>query len=111
MSESDLNLNINDSGKSFEIQIGDVITVHLKENPTTPYRWELDNGSGNDVLSFVKSHYVLSESPQFGEGGMRSMTFKAISVGAANIQLKHWCKWEGDASIIEKFEAKITIRK
>lgn len=104
-------LNIYDSGKSFEIHLGDVITVHLNENPTTPYRWVLDKETNNNILSFVESHYALPENPQFGEGGIRSLIFKTKSEGAATIQLKHWCAWEGESSIIERFEVTILVKE
>ncbi|MCK5517404.1 MAG: protease inhibitor I42 family protein [Desulfobulbaceae bacterium] len=110
MSESELILTLNDSGKSFEIYLEDIITIHLNENRTTPYRWALDKETNTSNLSLQKSHYVLPRNSLFGDNGMLILTFKAKSVDTESIHLKHWCEWEGDDSIIERFNVSISVK-
>ena len=37
-----LKLTQADDNKSFSLHKGDELVIHLEENPTTGYRWEID---------------------------------------------------------------------
>ncbi len=109
MSKPELLLTLADSGKSFEVYPEEIITVHLNENRTTPYRWVLDKETNINILPLQKMHYALPEKPQFGEGGTLILSFRAKSVGITSIHLKHWCKWED--STIGRFDVTISVKE
>ncbi|WP_049752959.1 protease inhibitor I42 family protein [Psychromonas ingrahamii] len=106
---SKLTLMLDDTGKSFEVRRGDIITIQLKENRTTPYRWKLKSDTETHILPLQDSRYSLPKEPKFGEDGVLTLTFKAISVGTASIQLKHWCEWEGESSVSDRFDVSISV--
>jgi predicted secreted protein len=69
------------------------LELHLKENPTTGYRWTLaDTGTPVCVL---KEDEFKPESPKPGAGGIRTLTFTVRQTGESAISLRHQRKWGG----------------
>lgn len=106
---SELKLTEADKGKSFEVRRNDIVVIRLQENPTTGYRWEVDK-SDEKILALQGSEFLLPKDPKFGEGGTRVFKFKAKAAGTARIQLKHWQKWEGADSIIDRFDVTNVVK-
>jgi inhibitor of cysteine peptidase len=86
-----------DDGTSIEAVPGDALVVRLHENPTTGYRWALDELDG-DAVTLGVDDFEASEGGGVGSGGRRVFTFSAVGPGSASIALKLWRRWEGDAS-------------
>lgn len=61
-----LTLTHADKGKSFEARQNDVIILRLPENPTTGYRWALEE-MDEEILKLKDSDFALS--PDSGIGG------------------------------------------
>lgn len=104
-----LKLPQTDKGKSFKVHSDDIIVIRLEENPTTGYRWEVDKAD-DEILTLQSSDFSLAEGPRIGGGGMRIFILKAKSAGTAHIELKHWRKWEGEDSVIKRFDVTIMVR-
>jgi inhibitor of cysteine peptidase len=107
---SELRLTQADKGKSFEVHRDDVIAIYLKENPTTGYQWAVHEADDR-ILELQRTEFSLPEDPKIGQGGMRVFIFKAKTVGTGQIQLKHYREWEGDGSIIERFDVTVVLRE
>ena len=103
---SELNLTQTDNGKSFEVHRDDVVVIRLKENPSTGYRWAVNKADDR-----ISTSFSLPSDAKVGAGGTRAFTFKAGTVDTAHIQLKHWREWEGDDSIIDRFDITIVVRE
>ena len=97
------------NGKSVKVQVGDLITVSLDENPTPGFRWAIDN-SDEDVVTLLSSEYVAAPGSKVGGGGQRVVTFEARKAGISPIQLKLLRAWEGDSSIAERFDVTLRVR-
>lgn len=106
---SELNLTQADKGKSFEVHRDDVIVIRLKENPSTGYRWAVDKADDR-ILAFQSSEFSLPADTKIGGGGMRTFAFKAKTADTVHIQLKHWREWEGNDSIIDRFDVTVVAR-
>jgi inhibitor of cysteine peptidase len=102
-----LTLTQTDNGKSLTVGRGEKIVLHLHENPTTGFRWALEQAD-DEIVELVESNYSPRSGSGAGGGGQHSWTFTAQKVGSARIGLKLWRAWEGDKSIIERFT--VTIR-
>ncbi len=105
-----LALTAADSGKTLEVSSGDTLSIQLAENPTTGYRWAIQT-SDEPGLKLQNSEF----SPQsagvgVGVGGQRIFTFRAASSGTAHLQLKEWRQWEGDRSILNRFELTVQVK-
>ncbi len=98
-----------DNGKSVEVKTDGLITIRLSENPSTGYRWGVDQVN-SEVMTLENSDYAQTPGAAIGGGGERTFTFKALRAGNSPIQLKLWREWEGDKSIIQRFDVTIRVR-
>jgi len=96
-------------GKSIEAQVGDLITVSLNENPTTGFRWAIDE-SDDDAVALSSSEYAVTPRSRVGGGGRRVVTFEARKTGVSAIRLKLWHTWEGDSSVTQRFAITLRVR-
>ena len=97
-----------DDGGSLEVRQGDTLVLNLPENPTTGYRWAVDDANAG-ALQFEHSNYSPSTGAGIGGGGVRTFTFYAKSPGSAILKLKLWREWAGDASISDRFSVTIKV--
>lgn len=95
-----MELTEKDNGRTIDIVAGELVTVSLNENPTTGYRWEVENMSGLEIVSDL----FQSTGNAIGAGGIRLFQFRASSVGRHELLLKNWRKWEDDRSVVNRFE-------
>lgn len=82
-----------------------VLTVQLKENPTTGYRWIVEETSGIEQIgnNFMSDNGI-------GASGLRVFQFRTTHVGSYELRMKNWREWEGEASVIQRFQVKIIVK-
>ena len=95
-----------DNGRTVELPVGDEVALHLPENATTGYRWAIDSADAN--LVDIKEGQYVSASEKMGGGGEAQWLIKAKAPGATSIKLKRWRQWEGESSVVQRYE--ITLR-
>jgi predicted secreted protein len=95
-----------DNGRTVELPVGDEVALRLPENATTGYRWAIDSADAN-LVDIKEGQYVLT-SEKMGGGGEAQWLIKAKAPGATSIKLKRWRQWEGESSVVERYE--ITLR-
>jgi inhibitor of cysteine peptidase len=91
-----------DSGRTVEVNVGRVVEVRLTENPTTGYRWTVEAASGVDCR--------FDAVGGIGAVGMRVFQFRSNCAGLYELRLKNWREWEGESSVLRRFEAKILVK-
>jgi predicted secreted protein len=100
-----MRLGEQDSSRTVEVGAGSVITVALAENPTTGYRWTVETAGGLERIG------DRSEGGGgFGAASMRVFEFRASQAGSHTLRLKNWREWEGESSVIKRFEAQILVK-
>jgi inhibitor of cysteine peptidase len=95
-----------DNGRTVELLVGDEVALRLPENATTGYRWAIDSADAN--LVDIKEGPYVSTSEKMGGGGEAQWLIKAKAPGTTSIKLKRWRQWEGESSVVERYE--ITLR-
>jgi inhibitor of cysteine peptidase len=96
------------AGKVITVSQGKSIFIHLEENPSTGYQWELDvNDKG--VLSSQKDEFIAAPEDTLGRGGIHIFQLKAEASGSATITLRYKRPWEPDKSAIDHFEVSINV--
>jgi inhibitor of cysteine peptidase len=105
---SQLTLTQADRGKSFEAHQDDVIIVRLPENPTTGYRWAIEEVD-EEILEPEESDFSLSTDAGIGGGGERKLSFRAKKAGIAHLELKLARSWEESAGI-DRYGVTIHVR-
>jgi inhibitor of cysteine peptidase len=98
-----------ENGQMVEVNQGDRIRIELESNPTTGYEWAVDS-TDETILVYEGSAYEAGDGNRVGQGGIQTLTFQAAEPGQAEIHLKYWRSWEGDASVVERFDVTITVR-
>lgn len=100
-----MTLREQDSGRTVDMKLGGVVTVHLQENPTTGYRWTVETGSG---LEQIGDYFKAGEA--IGAAGVREFQFRLTKVGSYELHIKNRREWEGEGSVIARFVANIIVK-
>jgi len=101
-----MTLSEQDNGRTVEVNAGDVVTVRLKENPTTGFRWTVESAGG---LVLAGDEYE-GGGGGMGAAGVRVLQFRSPGAGAHELRLKNRREWEGDSSVTERFNLTITAK-
>jgi len=95
------------SGTTIRAKVGDRITVTLRENPTTGYKWDMKAGPG---LTLVGDEFVgpsPSPSPLMGAGGTHSWVFRVDKAGTLTLTGLYVRPWEADGKSAADFSLTI----
>ena len=102
--------NEKDNGGLVQVQRGAKITIELKENPTTGYRW---------TISSIDQAFLVAEGDEFvppdqktpGAGGLRRLFFRAKATGSTALALINKRAWQSDDKAADSFKLTIRILK
>lgn len=61
------------------------------------------------VLELESSDFDPPHGTAIGAGGRRTFRFRARRAGTTDLALKLWREWEGDSSIIERFQVSVRV--
>ena len=100
-----MTLTEKDSGGSFDLAASSTLTLRLKENPTTGYRWSVESSGGLRLAGNEQEHGSTA-----GGGGVHVFRFSVPADGTHELRLRHWREWEGEGSITDRFSATINVK-
>ena len=99
-----------DAHSTVNMQVGDILEISLKGNPTTGYEWKL--ASANEaMLKQVGKPGFKSKTGLIGSGGTVTMRFEAVGAGETPLKLIYHRPFEKDAPPAKVFEATVVIKK
>jgi inhibitor of cysteine peptidase len=98
-----------DNGQSVEVRPGNTIVIPLAENPTTGFRWAVDQ-LDDQIVTIVRVDYMSGTDGGLGSGGTRLFTLKAEHSGTMQLRFKLWRDWEGETSVIGRFAVTVQVR-
>lgn len=104
-----MKLTENDSGKTFEINVGDDLEIVLSGNPTTGYVWEVSS-LDSDLLKQNKSDFLAIDKA-IGGGGMEIIKLHAISQGTSEVRLIFHRPFERNVPPVTVFSATVVIKR
>jgi len=108
-----LKLDAGDNGSQVELEKGRVLSITLESNPTTGYRWEVEE-SGEPVLSQIgEATYELEsgrDDKLVGAPGLETFQFEAMGTGDATLKLVYHRPWEEEEEPLETFSIRVTVR-
>ena len=105
---SEVTLTAADNGKSIRVAPGEKLTLRLKENPSTGFRWTVDM-SNNEYLTLRSSDYIPDSGGVPGGGGKRVFIFEAKRIGNFRLSLKLGREWERDKRPASRFDVSIHV--
>jgi len=89
-------------GRIVSLHISQAVTVNLRENATTGYRWTVERIDPSFVDMCEPT--PLHNSAKVGSAGKVEWIFVAKAPGTATVALKLWRHWDGDKSIVRWFQ-------
>jgi inhibitor of cysteine peptidase len=103
-----ISIDQNDNNRTFAAKLNDIITITLKENATTGYRWKID-WVDEKIILLENSRYSAPPNSAIGSGGTRTFAFRPQSIGITRLHLSLKREWEKDISPIDQFAVIIRI--
>lgn len=108
-SNKDIELTMQDSGKTIEVNNGEEVNIIIESNPTTGYIWDVES-IDTAILQQVGDPIYTSDSKLLGGGGAETYKFKAIATGQTTVSLIHHRSWEADVLPIDTFKVTIIVK-
>jgi inhibitor of cysteine peptidase len=97
-----------DNGASAQVQRGAKITIELKENPTTGYRWTISSIDGV-LLEPEGDKFLPPDQATPGAGGLRKFFFRAKGAGSTALTLISKRAWQRDDQAVGVFKLMFRI--
>jgi inhibitor of cysteine peptidase len=88
-----------DSGKTIELQNGDILVITLEGNPTTGFTWEAQPPLDDSVIKLSAEPKYQADSNLAGSGGKLTFTYQAVKTGQVNLSLVYHRPWESIAPL------------
>jgi predicted secreted protein len=104
-------VNEDNNGGQFELERGQILVVTLETNPSTGYKWELDEQYESILLQLGEVEFKSSDTgdpPAVGAGGWEIFRFRAVSAGQMPLLLFYHRSWE-DAEPLNTFIIQVTV--
>lgn len=102
----DVDLRAEDHGRDVHLRVGETLSVRLRGNVTTGYRWQVVDLDA-ELLEQVADEYS-SSAPIPGSSGWHALVFRALAPGRTTLRLVHSQPWN-HSEAAESFEAAVTI--
>ena len=97
-----------DNDAQIQVERGAKITIELKENPTTGYRWTI--GSMDQAfLATEGDEFLPRDQKSPGAGGVRRFFFRAKAEGSTALTLINKRAWQRDDQAVSTFNLAIRI--
>ena len=81
----------------------------MPSNPTTGYRWAIQDSAGGVLRALSPEVYSSAESGVIGGGGQSTWRFQAFTAGQGRLRLTSQQPWEPEAEPAETFDCAITV--
>ena len=93
-----------------QLQVGQHLIVSLPSNPTTGYRWAIQDSAGGVLRSLGPEVYKSASNGELlGSGGQSTWHFQAFEAGNGRLRLTYQQPWEPEAEPAQTFDCPITV--
>lgn len=102
--EERVTLTEKDAGRTVELAPGETVAVQLQENPTTGYRWTVEETAGLQLAGDD-----LASRGGIGAAATHTFRFRAAAPGSFEVRLRNWRAWEGEGSVRDRFTFRVKV--
>ena len=89
---------------------GQQLILSLPSNPTTGYRWAIQDSAGGVLKSLGPEVYQNPDnSGLVGSGGQSTWRFQAFAAGTGRLRLTYQQPWEPEAVPAQSFDCPIVV--
>lgn len=93
------------------LQVGQTLTLSLPSNPSTGYRWRVENPAANVLQSLGPEVYSAPEEDDVvGSAGVSTWRYQASSTGDGQLVLIYQQPWAADVAPVQTFDCRIVVR-
>ena len=93
-----------------ELVRGQSVLITLRSNPTTGFRWQVQDAAPSVLRSLGPEVYSNSEdSGLVGSAGQSSWRFEATNPGGGRLLLVYRQPWEPNVAPAQTFECQVTV--
>lgn len=94
-----------------DLSIGQALTLTLPSNPSTGYRWQLQDRAGA-ILSVLSPEVYSSNASDdmVGSAGQSTWRFKARSAGEGHLVLVYQQPWAPEETPAQRFDCTLKVR-
>ena len=104
-----LKLDADDVGHRIELSRDRPLDISLASNPTTGYRWEVEE-LDEKVLRQVGKAEFEPRSRLVGAPGVETLHFQAVGTGQTAVRLVYRRSWEEDAEPLDTYSVGIVVQ-
>lgn len=108
-----VNVTETDNGSQVSLGLGQELVVRLGANPSTGYRWQVDEVDESILKQVGMAQYTPADpgsSPLPGQAGQETMRFEAASAGQTRLVLAYRRPWEGDVEVEKTFTLQVVVQ-
>ncbi|MCP3972861.1 MAG: protease inhibitor I42 family protein [bacterium] len=88
------------------LSVGDVAEIHLEENPTTGFRWSIDELSPG--LDVIDDKFHIAGTPLVaGASGVHEWRLRVAEPGSHTLRLRLAQEWERESAADRRFTVDI----
>jgi inhibitor of cysteine peptidase len=102
-------LGLHSSGQTATVAPGDRLELRLDENPTTGFRWYIENDESG-VLVLENDAFTHPQDGVSGAGGTRDLVFKVAKQGQTRLRASYRRSWEAQKPPQQTFELAVTAK-
>jgi inhibitor of cysteine peptidase len=88
-----ITLDMNDSGTTIDVMVGDVVTIELESNPSTGYSWVLPDDLDGVEL---RDERWVGDSDLVGSPGISRLELEVVDEGTRTLHVEYRRPWETD---------------
>ena len=93
-----------------ELARGQTVLINLRSNPTTGFRWQVQDAAPGVLRSLGPEVYTSSDNGQLlGSGGQSTWRFQVFAPGSGRLRLTSQQPWEPEAEPAQVFDCPITV--
>ncbi len=94
-----------------DLNIGQALTLTLPSNPSTGYRWQLQDGASTILGVLSPEVYSSNASDDMvGSAGQSTWRFRAKSAGEGHLLLVYQQPWAPGDTPAQRFDCTISVR-
>ncbi len=92
------------------LQVGQVLTLTLPSNPSTGYRWRVENPASSVLRSLGPEVYSAPEAVDVvGSAGVSTWRFQAQAAGEGHLVLFYRQPWAPEVDPVQTFDCKLQV--
>ncbi len=104
-------LTADDNGRQLQLLTGDTLSVELKSNPTTGYRWQFVAPDDPGVLNSTGDEFIAPQTERCGAPGRQKLSFTAAASGETVLRLDYVRPWEKDTPPMQSFRVPVVVKR